>query len=288
MYTKFINPFTDFGFKKLFGEEASKPMLIDFLSCLLPEAQIVDLSFKDKEQLGKTAEDRKAIFDIYCENTKGERIIVELQKAKQKYFKDRSVYYSTFPIQEQAKKNNWAYELNAVYCIGILDFIFDEDTNSNKQVVQVVQLKDQENQVFYDKLQFVFVEMPRFTKTESELETRLDKWLYFIKNLENFEVIPTLFKDEVFLQAFDAAAIANYDAAERDYYDKSLKIYRDLKGVVDTSYEQGVEQGIEQGNLLRLHLTIDRCIENGLSIKDTAIINAISEEEVKAYLQLKK
>ena len=95
MKAKYINPFTDFGFKKLFGEEASKPMLIDFLNSLLPESNIVDLTFKDKEQLGNTDQDRKAIYDIYCENEKGEKFIVELQKAKQKYFKDRTIYYST-------------------------------------------------------------------------------------------------------------------------------------------------------------------------------------------------
>ena len=98
MKAKYVNPFTDFGFKKIFGEEASKPMLIDFLTNLLPETHIVDLTFKDKDKLGQTEDDRKAIYDIYCENNLGEKIIVELQKAKQNYFKDRTVYYSTFPI----------------------------------------------------------------------------------------------------------------------------------------------------------------------------------------------
>ena len=101
MNTKYINPFTDFGFKKIFGEEASKPLLIDFLNSLLPESKIVDLTLKDKERLGKSEGDRKAVYDIYCQNVDGERIIVELQKAKQKYFKDRTIYYSSFPIQEQ-------------------------------------------------------------------------------------------------------------------------------------------------------------------------------------------
>lgn len=93
MKAKYLNPFTDFGFKKIFGEEASKPLLLDFLNALLPERnQIVDLSFKNTEQLSQTEADRKAIYDIYCENESGEKFIVELQKAKQNYFKERTIY----------------------------------------------------------------------------------------------------------------------------------------------------------------------------------------------------
>ncbi|RYE27184.1 MAG: Rpn family recombination-promoting nuclease/putative transposase, partial [Sphingobacteriaceae bacterium] len=112
MRAKYINPFTDFGFKKIFGEEASKPLLIDFLNALLPiQHKIANLSFKNTEQLGQTDLDRKAIYDIYCETDKGEKFIVELQKAKQNYFIERTVYYSTFPIREQAEKGEWNYNL---------------------------------------------------------------------------------------------------------------------------------------------------------------------------------
>lgn len=244
MKSKYVNLFTDFGFKKIFGEEASKPLLIDFLTNLLPELTIVNLTFKDKEKLGKSSEDRKAIFDIYCENAKGEKIIVELQKAKQNYFKDRSVYYSTFPIQEQAEKGDWNYELKAVYCIGVLDFAFDEKTKTNKnEVIYTVQLKDQNNQPFYDKLKFVYLEMPNFNKKENELSSRLEKWLYFIKNLEDFQNIPEIFKDEIFVQAFEKAEIARYSEFERNTYEASLKTYRDLKGVIDTAFDDGKVEG---------------------------------------------
>ena len=131
MKARYVNPFTDFGFKKIFGEEASKPMLLDFLNSLLPQQKtITTLTFKNTEQIGQTDTDRKAIYDIYCENEHGEKFIVELQKAKQNYFKERTVYYSTFPIREQAEKGDWNYRLNAVYCIGILDFTFDETAHT--------------------------------------------------------------------------------------------------------------------------------------------------------------
>ena len=239
---KYLNPFTDFGFKKIFGEEASKPLLIDFLNALLPQAdKIVDLTFKNNEQLGQTDLDRKAIYDIYCENEKGEKFTVELQKAKQNYFKERTIYYSTFPIREQAEKGEWNYNLKAVYCIGILDFTFDDyETEPEKsEVVHTIKLKNQNGKTFYDKLTFIYLEMPNFKLTENQLETRLDKWLYFIKHLEDFQTIPTIIADEVFNQAFEKAELAKFGQTELANYENSLKIYRDLKAVIDTAFSDG-------------------------------------------------
>lgn len=243
MKAKYINPFTDFGFKKIFGEEASKPLLLDFLNALLPpEHHVVDLTFKNSEQLGQTEADRKAIYDIYCENEKGEKFIVELQKAKQNYFKERTIYYATFPIREQAEKGEWNYDLKAVYCIGILDFTFDDyETEPEKsEVVHTIKLKNQHGKTFYDKLTFIYLEMPNFKQTETEIETRLDKWLYFIKHLEDFQTIPTIIADEVFSQAFEKAELAKFGQAELMSYENSLKTYRDLKSVIDTAFDEGV------------------------------------------------
>jgi predicted transposase/invertase (TIGR01784 family) len=246
MKAKYLNPFTDFGFKKIFGEEASKPLLLDFLNALLPSAdKIVDLNFKNSEQLGQTELDRKAIYDIYCENENGEKFIVELQKAKQNYFKERTVYYSTFPIREQAEKGEWNYNLKAVYCIGILDFTFDDyETEPEKnEVVHTIKLKNQHGKTFYDKLTFIYLEMPNFKQAESQLKTRLDKWLYFIKNLEDFQSIPSIFTDEIFNKAFEKAELAKFGQTDLANYENSLKIYRDLKGVIDTAFDEGKLEG---------------------------------------------
>ena len=246
MKAKYINPFTDFGFKKIFGEEASKPLLLDFLNALLPlQNNIIDLSFKNTEQLGQTEADRKAIYDIYCENENGEKFIVELQKAKQNYFKERTIYYSTFPIREQADKGEWNYNLKAVYCVGILDFTFDDYENEpeKSEVVHTIRLKNQHGKTFYDKLTYIYLEMPNFKLREDELNTRLDKWLYFIKHLEDFQNIPAIFKDEVFIKAFEKAELAKLGQAELDSYENSLKIYRDLKGVIDTAFDEGKIEG---------------------------------------------
>ena len=147
---RYINPLTDFGFKKLFGTEPNKLLLIDFLNQILPDRKIKDLSYSSNEKLGLTEIDRKAIFDLYCIGDQGERFIVEMQKAKQNYFKDRSVFYASFPIQEQGKKNTWDYQLDPVYSVGILDFIFDDHKNE-KEMLHVVELKNQRGEVFYDK-----------------------------------------------------------------------------------------------------------------------------------------
>lgn len=252
MRAKYINPFTDFGFKKIFGEEASKPQLIDFLNSILPQTnQIVDLSFKNTEQLGITDLERKAVYDIYCENEKGEKFIVELQKAKQNFFKDRTIYYSTFPIREQAERGNWNFNLTAVFCIGILDFTFDDYENEpeKSEVLHTIKLKNQNGKVFYDKLTYIYLEMPNFLKKENELTTRLDKWLYFIKHLEELEQIPTIFNEDVFTSAFEKAELSKLGYEDLEKYEMNLKYYRDYKNTVDTAFDDGKLEGLLEGRL---------------------------------------
>lgn len=292
MKARFVNPFTDFGFKKLFGEEASKQLLIDFLNSLLPEKNdIVDLVFKNGEHLGQTQADRKAIYDIYCETKAGEKFIVELQKAKQNYFKDRTIYYSTFPIQEQAEKGEWNYKLKAVYCIGLLDFRFDDyDTELEKsEVIHIVELKNQHNRTFYDKLKYVYLEMPNFKKTENELVTRLDKWLFFISNLEDIQQIPAIFKEEkIFEAAFEKAELAKLSKVERQNYENSLKSYRDLKGVIDTAFDEGKIEGKIEGKMEEKYEVLAKGLLLGLSVADLARLTGLSEEQVVGYVNQQK
>ncbi len=267
---KYINPFTDYGFKKLFGEEPNKDLLLDFLNELLKEEQghITDLTYLKTEQLGASDIDRKAIFDLYCENEKGEKFIVELQKSKQNFFKDRTVYYSTFPIREQAKRADWDYELKAVYTIAILDFVFDADTNAPDKIRYDVKLTDIETKkVFYDKLTFIYLEMPKFNKTVDELETRFDKWLFVLRNLNRLDRIPDKLKEQIFEKLFETAEIAKFTPDQVRSYEDSLKYYRDLKNSLDTARDEGVIEGIEKGiekvakNALKIGKTISEIIE---------------------------
>jgi predicted transposase/invertase (TIGR01784 family) len=279
MKAKYINPFTDFGFKKIFGEEASKPLLIDFLNTLLPAAnQIVDLTFKNAEQLGQSEMDRKAVYDIYCENEKGEKFIVELQKAKQNFFKERTIYYSTFPIREQAEKGDWDYRLKSVYCVGVLDFKFDDyaPEEDKKETVHTIQLKNQNGKTFYDKLTYIYLEMPNFIKSESEISTRLEQWLYFIRHLEDFQSIPTIFKDDVFTKAFEKAELAKFVKSDLDAYEMNLKNYRDYKNTVDTAFDEGKLEG----KLEREQEIAKSAKKMGLSVDAISKLTGLSPDEI--------
>ena len=280
---RYINLLTDFGFKRVFGSEPNKQLLIDFVNTLLPEHhKIKSLSYKSNENLGSTQIDRKAIFDIYCQGENGERFIVEIQKAKQNFFKDRSVFYASFPIQEQSLRGEWDFQLAPVYSIGILDFVFD-DHRHEETLIHTVELKDQHCDVFYDKLKFIYVELPKFTKTIDQLLSHQDKWLYLLRHLPELDTQPQPFQDAVFLQLFEVAEIANFSQDEQDIYQDSLKYYRDLNNVIATSRQEGVEEGIEQGieqgrktekleiarSLLKQGLPVETISEaTGLSIPD--------------------
>ncbi|NES22363.1 MAG: Rpn family recombination-promoting nuclease/putative transposase [Symploca sp. SIO3E6] len=303
---RYINLLTDFGFKRLFGTEPNKELLIDFLNVMLPPQHTVqDVSYRNNENLGNTPLDRKAIFDIYCESKTGEKFIVELQKAKQNYFKDRSVYYATFPIQEQALKGEWNYKLSSVYTIGILDFIF-EDHEEEPELFHIVELKNQKCKVFYDKLKFIYVELPKFTKTVEELESHFDKWLFLLRHLSELEAPPLALQEVVFEQLFEISEIANFSSVEQEAYENSLKYYRDLQNVVATSREEGVEQGrqegieqgrqegieqgrqegIEQGRQEGIQentIAIARsCKQQGLDIETIMAITQLSREDIEA------
>jgi predicted transposase/invertase (TIGR01784 family) len=247
---KYIDPFTDFGFKKLFGEECNKDLLLDFLNELLhkEEGKIISITYLKNDMSGVSAESRKAVFDIHCENEKGEKFIVELQKTKQAFFKDRTLYYSTFPITKQAIQGDWSFELKAVYTIAILNFEFEEDKKDKDKYRYDVMLTDIEtHKIFYDKLMFVYLEMPKFTKKVEELETRFEKWMYVIKNISRLDDIPDKLREKIFEKIFAAAEIAKLTPEEYKDYVDSLNSYRDLKNCLDYAKAEGLTEGELKG-----------------------------------------
>lgn len=246
---KYINPYTDFGFKKLFGTPLNKDLLISFLNSLFDGKEIVrDLTYLNGESLGNGYGDRRAIFDVYCENEQGETFIVEMQKAEQQFFKDRSVFYSTFPIQNQGKKGIWNFKLKGVYTIGILDFVFPNHEYPQDSLRHEVKLVDVDDKhVFYDKLTFLYLEMPKFTKGEEELKTLYDKWLFVLHNLSRLMKRPATLQERIFTHLFEQAEIARYTPEERQDYEDSLKVYRDMKNVLDTAELRGLEKGRKEG-----------------------------------------
>lgn len=287
---KYVNPYTDFGFKKLFGTEINKDLLISFINSLLHGREVVkDLTYLNTEHLGISETDRKAVFDVYCENEKGEKILVEMQRGIQQYFKDRSLYYATFPICEQGQKGEWDYQLKAVYIIGILNFTFDKD-NDNYFHHEVQLLDNKTKEVFYDKLTFIYLEMPKFNKTEDELTSMFEKWLFVLRNLSRLMERPKALQERIFTKLFETAEIAKFTKLEYDSYEESLKAYRDWKNTIDTEkkisweegHEKGREEGFEEGQEKKTIEMARNLKVKGIPINIIVECSGLTEEEINA------
>ena len=247
---RYISLLTDFGFKRIFGTKPNKDLLINFLNSLFEGFQVIkDVKYLNSEHVGDVFAERKAIFDVYCENEKGEKFIVEMQNAYQKYFKDRSLFYSTFPIREQAPKGaDWNFKLDHVYTVALLNFDLEEEAFDKDDINHDVGLLDKKtHKVFNDKLSFKYVEIAKFDKTEDELVTLYDKWLYVLKNLSRLDERPAALKEKVFSKLFEEAEIAKFTPTELKEYEDSLKAYRDVKNSIDTALEKGREEGRAEG-----------------------------------------
>jgi len=293
MTGRYINPYTDFGFKKLFGTEMNKDLLISFLNALFNgrKQEILDVQYLNAEKLGEGYGDRRAVFDVYCMASDGSRFIVEMQKAEQEYFKDRSIYYSTFAIREQAiKGKEWNYHLDDVYTVGVLNFVFPDGEYPSDSMCHEIKLKDvEDNHVFYDKLTFLYLEMPKFTKTEDELETMFDKWMFVLHNLGRLLDRPKALQDRVFQKLFEQAEIARYSESERWKYFESQKEYWDNYSIVTTALkkgrpegiEQGRPEGIEQGRAEGIMTTARNLRQMGLSTADISKATGLSAEDIE-------
>jgi len=246
---RYINPYTDYGFKYLFGTEPNKDITLAFINALLQGKEVIKkLTLLPAEQLGDTQEDRRAVFDVYCENERGDKIIIEMQKADQQFFKDRSVYYSSFPIRTQGAKGRWRFGLKAVYTIGILDFVFDEDKDDEEYYHHIVKLMDvNKKEVFYDHLTYIYLEMPKFRKTEDQLETLFDKWLFALKNLPRLLERPKALQERIFAKFFKAAEVANFTKEEYAKYIRSENNYYDWDSIFRTAETKGREEGLKRG-----------------------------------------
>ena len=281
---KYIDPFTDFGFKKLFGEECNKDLLLDFLNELLhqKEGKIINLTYLKSEQLGRSEEDRKAIFDLHCVNEKGEKFIVEMQKTRQNFFKDRALYYSTFPIIEQAIQGEWNYELKSVYTIAILDFVFEEDKKEIDKYRYDVMLTDVDtHKIFYEKLMFIYLEMPKFNKEINKLDNHFEKWMYVLKNLKRLDALPDKLREKVFEKMFAAAEIANLSKEEYKQYITSLNAYRDFKNSIDTARYEGKIEGRTEGKIEGKIEIAKKLKTRGMSIDQIIELTNLAREDIE-------
>lgn len=273
---KYINPYTGFGLKRLFGTAMNKELLISFLNALLFQEEVIkDVTYLNVEHLGTLGYDHKAVFDVYFENEKGEKFLIEMQKGEQQFFKDRSVFYSL----EQAKQGDWNYELKGIYVIGILNFTFDDsDPEYSHHEVKLVDMYTRK--VFYDKLTFIYLEMPKFNKGEDELETMFDKWLFVLRNLSSLFERPRALQERVFDRLFEAAEIAKFTRTELNEYWDSLKNFRDWYSVISTAKNKGREKGREEGREEERTKHALLMKKKGYSVEDIAEITGLTQEEI--------
>lgn len=285
---RYISLLTDFGFKRIFGTEPNKELLICFLNSLFEGSKIVkDVKYLNTEHLGESRFDRKAIFDVYCEDERGEKFIVEMQNAYQEFFKDRSIFYSTFPIREQGKRtSDWDFNLSPVYTVALVNFDMKDCSFDAEDLKHLVMLHESKTRkVFYDKLQFIYVEISKFNKREDELETLFDKWLYVLKNLPNLEKRPAALREKIFDRLFKVAEIAKFTTQELHEYEDSRKAYRDLKNSLDTALRDGFKRGHAEGLAKGEHeksMTIARTMKaDGFSVDIIEKYTGLSAEEIK-------
>ena len=281
---RYISLLTDFGFKRIFGTAMNKDLLICFLNSLFNGRQVVkDVSYLNPEHVGDVYTDRRAIFDVYCEGENGEKFIVEMQNAYQTYFKDRALFYSTFPIREQAPKGNeWDFKLNHIYTVALLNFNMNEDAFDKEKIRHHVQLCDTAtHKVFYDKLEYIYVEISKFNKPLEELDTLYEKWLYALKNLYKLTQRPKELCDKVFDRLFEEAEIAKFTPQEMREYETSKMAYRDIKNSVDTAKREGIEIGKAEGKHEANTETAQRLLAMGLSAEQVAKATQLPLEIIK-------
>ena len=282
---RYISLLTDFGFKRIFGTDPNKELLINFLNSLFDGEEVIkDVKYLNSENVGDVYTERKAIFDVYCENEKGEKFRVEMQNAYQTYFKDRSLFYSTFPIREQAPKgSDWNFCLKKVYVVALLNYKMSDEAFDSSDTIHTIALMDTKtNKVFNTKLMFKYVEVGRFDKTDEELTSLSDKWMYVLKNLSRLDNRPAALREKIFSKLFAAASVARFTPTELREYEDSLKAYRDIKNSLDTAKEEGREEGREQRNIE----IAKKMLAAGMDIDIIINMTDLSKDEIEKLTSL--
>ncbi|MDR1896846.1 MAG: Rpn family recombination-promoting nuclease/putative transposase [Prevotellaceae bacterium] len=284
----FINPRTDFGFKKIFG---NKRLLIAFLNSILSE-HIVEVTYLPQEQLGYRAKDRKAVYDIYCIDDTGKRFIIEMQNARQPNFIDRTLFYASYPILHQAPKGKvkittesgeekeipWDYELTNVYFVCILNFVLFEEESARDIVVESITLVRQTAGIACtDKFKVVTVELPKFKKSKKELRTLLDKWIYTLQNIDNLQERPHELDEEIFKELFEDAKLDKLTQEEMETYNKSILEYDDVILALNYTEKRGIQIGEER--VRKEHIL--NAYRNNISIEDIAKFTGLSVEQIR-------
>ena len=279
---RFINPFTDYGFKFLFGREVEKELLIDFLNDLLSgEHVITDIQFLNNEQQPEVKTERGIIYDIYCMTDTGERIIVEMQNREQPYFKDRALFYLSRAITQQAKSGPWDFRLDAVYGVFFMNFVIDKDMPAKIRTDVILSDRDT-GQLFNNKFRQIFIELPNFDKEEDECSNDFERWIYVLKNMETLKRLPFKARKSVFEKLEKIVDIASLSKEERMKYDESIKVYRDNLVTLEFAEQKGRAEGKEEGRAEGKEETARNLKKMGVSLEIISKATGLSIEKIEA------
>ena len=267
MYERYLNPFVDFGFKKLFGSEENKDLLISFLNALIGgDDPITDLNYKNVERIGDVIGTRTNYFDVYCDTASGDQFIVEMQNTWQPFFKDRTVYYASKPIHDQGKKGlqqaddeltsgsrssrnkSWDYQLKNVVVVAMMNFKLPKKEYAEDSFLHKVQLMDVEDlHVFYEKLTLYYVELPKLDHAKLDLSTPMGRWFHALNSLYFYDAKPNDLDDPIFDKLFRQAELAMMTPDEDLAYERSMKVYLDTYNQIEGGRILGHQQGLLEG-----------------------------------------
>ncbi|MGM9694477.1 MAG: Rpn family recombination-promoting nuclease/putative transposase, partial [Alloprevotella sp.] len=240
---KYINPFTDIGFKRIFGQEFSKPLLLDFLNnLLLGERVIVDLTFLDKEQPAEFEGDRSLIYDIYCKTDNGEPIIVEMQNRAQPFFKKRSIFYTAEAIARQGEHGvDWKFGIKAVYFVSFLNFTLSDISDKFRTDVALMDVESKT--LFSTDIRMTYLQLPYFQKQPEDCCNNFERWIYVLKHMEALNRLPWLAKNPIFEKLAQISEISALTREERMQYDAAIRVYRDNLYAMEGAEEYGRREG---------------------------------------------
>ena len=245
---KYADLLDDEVFKLVFGREATKDVMIEFLNQVLPDRRIKDLDFIDKEMHPVERDSKGTVYDMFCKTEDGSRIIVEVQRRKQPFYPERALYYSTFQIQRQVEAGAETYDFLPVYVINILDFKMNREID-NPSVKTVYRLyEERTHSLLTDRVTFIFLELPKFTKTLDELDGNVLEGMYFcFKNMYRLEEKPDVFKHDVFTKIFEVSELYNMDNDTRDKVLHKMTTERDLRNQMAWARQEAIEEGLAEG-----------------------------------------
>ena len=297
----YANLTNDYMFKRVFGSEECKDILIAFLNRIVGNGDIEDVAFQNTEHLGPTADDRRAVFDIAVRTKSGEEYIIEMQLAQQEYFRDRSLFYASYPILNQAalakeefRKTHgdaavfrWNFRLKPVRFIAVVNFPMTHFPGwDESRYFSSYRLKEDESgEPLHDKLQFIFLELARFDKGEDELETYCDKWMYLFKNMSHLRERPKVFDENEFDRLFEMAELCNFTSDEYYNYQNSQKMIYDYENTIDFAKKQGRTEGLAEG-LEKGRVEIARnLLSIGLSVEQIVNATGLTEEQIRSLAE---